>query len=127
MKRSHMFYSLETLAPQDVFTGYRARIFHGDKITFAVLEVEPHAQLPGHSHRNEQVGLLVRGELTFNVGDEHRILHAGAGWVIPAHAPHDATAGPQGAIVIETWAPPRHDFRDLALLAPVKPMWPDGT
>lgn len=120
-----MFYTLESLAPQDVFAGYRARIYHGQEITFAVLEVEPNAALPSHSHVNEQVGLLARGELTFNVGDEHRTLRAGEGWVIPAHVPHDAVAGPEGAIVIETWAPPRHDFRELETLAPTAPTWPD--
>lgn len=57
-----MFYSLESLPPQDVSAGYRARIYHGEEITFAVLEVEPNAQLPSHHHRNEQVGLLVKGE-----------------------------------------------------------------
>lgn len=119
-----MFYSLESLAPQDVSAGYRARIYHGDEITFAVLEVEPNAPLPSHSHRNEQVGLLVGGELVFNVGDAHRTVRAGEGWVIPANVPHDATAGPDGAVVIETWAPPRHDFRELAQLAPCKPAWP---
>jgi quercetin dioxygenase-like cupin family protein len=121
-----MFYSLESLAPQNLFTGYRARIYHGEEITFAVVEIDPNAPLPSHSHHNEQVGLLVRGELTFTVADERRTVRAGEGWVIPAHAAHDAMAGPSGAIVIETWAPPRTDFRELARLEPEKPRWPDG-
>jgi quercetin dioxygenase-like cupin family protein len=119
-----MFYSLESLAPQDLFEGYRARIYHGEEITFAVVEIEPHAQLPAHQHRNEQVGLLVRGEITFTIDGEHRTLHAGEGWVIPADAAHDAAAGPEGAIVIETWAPPRADFRELVSGPLSAPMWP---
>jgi quercetin dioxygenase-like cupin family protein len=120
-----MFYSLSSIAPQEVCEGYRARIFHGERITFAVLEVEPFAQLPSHSHVNEQVGLLVRGQLTFTVGEERRTVGAGDGWVIPTHALHDAVAGPEGAVVIETWAPPRDDFRRLAAGQPVTPAWPD--
>lgn len=120
-----MFYSLESLSPQDVYTGYRARIFHGEEITFAVLEVEPFAELPSHAHHNEQVGLLVRGELTFTVDGKGRIVRPGEGWVIPANAAHAAVAGADGAIVIETWAPPRLDFRDLQSSEPARPAWPE--
>jgi quercetin dioxygenase-like cupin family protein len=120
-----VFYSLESIAPQVVYAGYRARIFHGEQITFAVLEVEPNAPLPSHHHTNEQVGLLVRGSLSFCVDDERRTVFAGEGWVIPADAVHDAVAGPDGAIVIETWAPPRGDFRDLESLALQPPQWPE--
>lgn len=120
-----MFHSLHTIAPQDVYPGYRARIYHGDAITFAVLEVDPNAALPAHHHHNEQVGLLVRGELTFNAGEEQRTVHAGDGWVIPAGEEHDAIAGPEGAIVIETWSPPREDFQNLAALPLTVPLWPN--
>jgi len=119
-----MFYSLETLAPQDLFDGYRARIYHGDEITFAVVEIEPNASLPAHHHHNEQVGLIVRGALTFNIDGEQRTVRPGEGWVIPADAMHDATAGPEGAVVVETWAPPRSDFRELTPQAPARPKWP---
>lgn len=120
-----MFYSLDSIAPQAVFAGYRARIYHGDEITFAVLEVEPNAELPAHRHRNEQVGLLARGEMTFDIEGVPRRVCAGEGWVIPADTLHSATAGPDGAIVIETWAPPRHDFRDLPSVPTCAPLWPD--
>jgi quercetin dioxygenase-like cupin family protein len=119
-----MFYALDEIAPQDVFDGYRARIYHGEQITFAVLEVQPHAALPEHGHHNEQVGLLVRGTLTFTVDGVERTTHAGEGWVIPAHVPHAAVAGRNGATVIETWAPPRTDFRSLPELPRSKRLWP---
>lgn len=119
-----MFYSLRSIAIQDVYAGYRARMYHGEEITFAVLEIEPNAKLPAHHHSNEQAGLLVRGELTFVVGGEQRAVRAGDGWVIPANLVHDAVAGPDGAVVIETWSPPRDDFRELPPGAPATPAWP---
>jgi quercetin dioxygenase-like cupin family protein len=120
-----MFYSLQELAPQDLYPGYRARIYHGDEITFAVVEIDRNAPLPAHQHHNEQVGLLVQGELTFTIDGAKRTVHAGEGWVIPSQALHDAVAGPDGAIVIETWSPPRNDFRELAPLTPCAPAWPE--
>jgi mannose-6-phosphate isomerase-like protein (cupin superfamily) len=71
-KDYRMFYSLDALAPQNLFAGYRARIYHGNAITFAVVEIEPNAPLPSHHHHNEQVGLMVSGELTFNIDGERR-------------------------------------------------------
>ena len=50
-----MFYALDTLAPQDLFAGYRARIFHGSEITFAVVEIEFHDGL------NDALLVLVSG------------------------------------------------------------------
>ncbi|MGB6987224.1 MAG: cupin domain-containing protein [Candidatus Aquilonibacter sp.] len=119
-----MFYKLSDIAPQDVYDGYRARIFHGDDITFAVLEIAPNAKLPTHRHTNEQVGMLVLGSLTFNVGEETRTLGAGEAWAIPSNTDHDAAAGPEGATVIETWSPPRADFRNLPKLEASTPSWP---
>lgn len=119
-----MFYSLGELERRVVFDGYRARIYHGEQITFAVLEVEAYAKLPVHRHENEQVGLLVSGTLTFTIDGSRRRLGPGEGWVIPANADHDAQAGAEGAIVIETWSPPRRDFLQLAELPPCTPAWP---
>jgi quercetin dioxygenase-like cupin family protein len=119
-----MFYALNSIAPQKVCEGYHARIYHGERITFAVLEVEPNAPLPMHSHDNEQVGLLVQGSLSFTIDGVKRTLGAGEGWVIPSNAPHDAVAGAEGAVVIETWAPPRTDFLQLQTLAAAPAQWP---
>ena len=119
-----MFYSLTSLPRQDLWTGYQARIYHGDKITLAVVEIEPGAALPSHAHDNEQVGLIVAGSLHFTIDGVERTVHAGEGWVIPGNAEHAAAAGPEGAVVIETWAPARGDFRDLPELPPTLPRWP---
>ena len=121
-----MFYELKSVTPQAITDGWHARVYHGTEITFAVVEAQPNAKLPAHSHHNEQVGMLVRGSLTFTVDGAERVVHAGEGWVIPSHAVHDATAGPDGAIVIETWSPPRSDFVALEQLPLMKSTWPES-
>jgi quercetin dioxygenase-like cupin family protein len=100
-------------------------MYHGSEITFAVVEIDPNAPLPSHHHDNEQVGLLVRGSLTFTVDGELRTATAGEGWVIPGNTEHAAVAGPDGAVVIETWAPPRRDFQELAEMPAATPLWPE--
>ena len=64
------------------------------------------------------MGVLVRGSVTFRVGDEEKLLGPGETWVIPAHVPHSVDTGPDGASIIELFAPPRTDWVDLEQLEP---------
>jgi quercetin dioxygenase-like cupin family protein len=72
----------------------------------------------------EQVGLLVRGSLSFRVADETRDLGPGAAWCIPSQVPHEEQTGPDGAVVLEVFAPPRADWERLERDAPSAPLWP---
>jgi quercetin dioxygenase-like cupin family protein len=110
-----MVYSLESTPQQQLFDGYRARIQHGEQITFAVVEADANASLPRHSHHNEQAGLVIAGAIAMTIDGETRLMKTGDGWVIPANAVHEATAGPDGAVIVECWCPPRDDFKVLPI------------
>ena len=80
--------------------------------------------MPEHHHVNEQTGMLIRGSLTFRIGDETRELGPGATWCIPANVPHEVRAGPQGAVAVEVFAPRRDDWGGLERLPASSPQWP---
>ncbi|MFC6901238.1 cupin domain-containing protein [Nonomuraea dietziae] len=84
----------------------------------------PHGLVPEHRHVNEQIGLCLQGTLTFRVGQETRGLGPGGTWRILAHVPHEAQAGPEGAVVVEVFAPVRDDWAELEQAAPATPRWP---
>jgi hypothetical protein len=42
-------------------------------------------------------------------------------WVIPGNVPHDVLAGPDGAFLVELFAPPRTDWGQLERLEPRTP------
>jgi quercetin dioxygenase-like cupin family protein len=42
-------------------------------------------------------------------------------WVIPADVPHAVHAGPDGAFLVELFAPPRTDWAGLKRLEPAAP------
>jgi quercetin dioxygenase-like cupin family protein len=107
------FTDLSDIAPQRIWGGVVGRAVHGERLTMAFIELEPDSVVPEHSHDNEQVGLLLRGALQFRIGDEARELRPGATWRILANVPHEVVTGPDGATLIEVFAPPRHDWRDL--------------
>ena len=97
---------------------------HGERITLAVVELDPDTVLPEHSHENEQLGIVLRGSLTFRVGSEERLLGPGETWRIPPNTPHFARTGSQGAVVIDVFAPPREDWEAAERLEGRPPRWP---
>jgi quercetin dioxygenase-like cupin family protein len=118
------FGDLPEIAPHAIWDGVSARVVEGERVTFGVIELEPNVVVPEHSHENEQLGVLARGSLLFRVGDEERELGPGATWCIPGGVPHDVRTGPDGAIVVEVFAPVRADWARLERLSPSTPRWP---
>jgi quercetin dioxygenase-like cupin family protein len=118
------FDDMAAVAPRQIWEGLIARGIHGERLTLALVEVEPGAPLPEHSHDNEQLGMVLRGSLTLRVGDEERTLGPGETWRIPSHTPHSGAGGPDGAAVIDVFAPPRADWETAERLEPRKPRWP---
>ena len=115
---------LERIAPLPVWHGIAARMVSGERITLAVVELDPGAVVAEHAHENEQLGIVLRGSMTFRVGDEERELGPGDTWTIPANTPHEAVAGREGTVVIDVFAPPRHDWDALEPLERRAPRWP---
>jgi quercetin dioxygenase-like cupin family protein len=106
------FRELREIEPIRIWDGVVARAVHGDEATLTTIELDPDAVVPEHAHVNEQTGILVSGSLTFTIAGETKLLQPGAAWVIPAHAPHSVTVGPNGATIVELFAPARDDWGD---------------
>ena len=118
------FADLSAIAPQEIWAGAAVRTVHGERITLGAVELDPGAVVPEHRHENEQLGIVLSGSLRFRVGDEARDLGPGGTWRIPANTPHEVTAGPDGAVVLDVFAPTRDDWAALEPGAPRPPRWP---
>jgi quercetin dioxygenase-like cupin family protein len=68
---------------------------------------EPDAVADTHHHAEQQIAIVTSGELTFTVGGETRVMHAGDAVVIPPHVPHGGHAGHEGCTAIDVFTPPR--------------------
>jgi quercetin dioxygenase-like cupin family protein len=119
------FADIAAVAPQRIWEGVAGRVVQGEKLTFAVVELDADSVIPEHSHDNEQVGVCVAGSLAFRIGDETRELGPGGTWRILAGIAHEVRTGPDGAVVIETFAPPRDDWETLERIGPTRPRWPE--
>jgi unsaturated pyranuronate lyase len=100
-----------------IWDGVTVQAVEGERTTLAIVDLEPGATVQEHHHDNEQLGILVRGAMHFRVGDETRDLVPGDTWRITSNTPHEVTAGPEGALAVESFAPARADWAGLDRVA----------
>jgi len=123
--KANPFESLNNIRPHQLGQGITARAIESERMTIAVVDLDPGAVLPEHHHENEQLGFVIAGSITMRIGTDKRELNAGDMYTIPSDVPHDAVAGPEGSTVADVFAPPRADWRDIARLDPVPGRWPE--
>ena len=107
------FEDIRSLAALPIWDGIVARTVEGERITLAIVELAPNTPLARHSHPHEQLGMVIEGAMIFTVGDEMKTLGPGETWTIPGGVEHEATAGPDGAVVVDVFSPPRDDWHAL--------------
>ena len=118
------FLELRGIRPHVLREGVTARAVTGERMTLAVVDLEPNSTVPEHKHDNEQLGFVIGGTLTMRIGSEKRELHAGDTYTIPSNVSHEATAGSDGATVVDVFAPLRADWASLKREEPSAGRWP---
>jgi quercetin dioxygenase-like cupin family protein len=121
---------LAEITPIQVWESVVARRVQGEQLTLAIVELAPDSIVPEHRHPNEQCGLVIKGEVTFRIGDETRRFGPGGTWRILGDVPHEVHTGPDGAVVVDVFAPARADWDDRPTVGtadePAIPVWPRG-
>lgn len=82
---------------------------HLNNIMVTRVVMEKGAQIPLHSHLHEQITIVVRGKLKFNLNGTERILKEGEGVKIPSNTPHFAIAVEE-CECYDSWSPIREDY-----------------
>ena len=123
-ERPHELATSSELAPYRLTEGIVARAVHGERVTVSIVDLVPDFAMVEHRHANEQVGFVLRGEITFTIDGVTSRRVPGDMWVIPSGHPHSVTVGPQGCTVVEVFSPPRDDWEALERLTPSPGAWP---
>lgn len=118
------FDDLRELALVRIWDGIHARLVNGERLSLGVVELDPGAVVGEHRHEHEQLGFVIRGSMRFTIDGETRDLGPGETWTIPSNVLHDAVAGPEGAVVVDVFAPVREDWALLEPSDPRAPRWP---
>ena|SRR5947209_7117365 len=76
-------------------------------MTVNVVRFAPHTDAPLHAHAEEQISLVIEGELEFEVSGETYIMKPFMSVVIPPFAPHGGRTHDQPCVAIDAFHPPR--------------------
>ena len=107
----HRFWNPDTIFPRELAPGVSAKIASGEKVMFSLVTLAPDAVVPEHAHPHEQMGMVVSGTMELTVAGEVRTLSGGEIYLIPGGVSHKAAAGPQGAVALDAFSPPRDEYR----------------
>ena len=96
---------------RDLLPGVQAQLIWGERIMMGIIDIEPNAVVPWHSHMHEQCGRVLEGSAWFELeGHEKTKLVAGEHYVIPGHVPHQVTATNEGCVALDIWSPIREEY-----------------
>jgi len=107
------FIHVNDLDPLFPLPGLEFRPVATDTVLTNFVTFAPDAPAPMHHHIEQQIAIVLSGELTFTVGAETRVMHGGDCVVIPPHVEHGGVAGPQGCTALDVFTPPREGIVSL--------------
>jgi quercetin dioxygenase-like cupin family protein len=102
---------LESLPVEEPYPGLRRRTFDSAGATVNEYSFDPGASFPLHRHAQEQITLVLDGDVELTVAGERASLTAGAWSVVGPDVDHGITAGPNGARILAIIVP-RRDAAD---------------
>jgi quercetin dioxygenase-like cupin family protein len=85
------------------------QMVYGERAMLAKIILRKGAQVPEHSHENEQITYLLEGALRFVVQGREIVVRAGEVLVIPSNTPHSAQAL-EDTVDLDIFCPPRADW-----------------
>lgn len=97
----------EDVEPIVFVPGLEFRPALGESTMLNSVRFAPHTEAPMHSHDEEQLTLVVEGELEFELDGEVRLLTPGMVAVVPANVPHGARTGDLACHEFDVFNPPR--------------------
>jgi quercetin dioxygenase-like cupin family protein len=101
--------SFEQIPAEIPYAGIDRRVLTTSKATVQMYRFAPRATFPIHQHAQEQITLVIEGDIAFSADGESQELSAGEWSVVPGGVPHGVTAGPAGARFLAILVPPRMD------------------
>lgn len=105
-----MHLQLANVEPKEIMPGYHGRMIHSETMTLAFWDVDQNAEVPEHSHKNEQVMHVIEGAFQLTLEGETKTYHPGDIVVI---APYKAHSGKSltPCKLLDVFSPPREEYK----------------
>lgn len=93
--------------------GLLARVLLGEQSMASFVRWQPNTEAPRHAHAEEQIFVVLEGELEIDLGGEVRLMGPGEAALIPAWTQHSVRSFDGPAYQIDFFAPPRQALLKL--------------
>ena len=113
MSQRDNFFNIDALEQgisRHLAEGMTTRVFPGSDAMVSIVRIEPGKSGQIHSHPQEQWGFCVHGSGLRAQGGDQVEVNAGDFWRTPGNVEHGFTAGPDGAVIYDVFAPPREEY-----------------
>jgi quercetin dioxygenase-like cupin family protein len=102
----------------EMVPGLQIQAINSDNAMVSFVRLEPHTEAAVHWHDEEQMAIVIDGELEFEVGGVTRTLRRGDAVLIPPNVPHGARTRDGSCFEIDVFCPPRKALLDALGLDP---------
>jgi quercetin dioxygenase-like cupin family protein len=85
----------------------------GERLMASFVRFGPNTEAPVHSHEEEQISVVLEGELEFDLGGDVRVVRPGMAVVIPPGVPHGARTHDASCYGIDIFHPPRRALLEV--------------
>jgi unsaturated pyranuronate lyase len=103
----------EDLPVVSLAEGITAAPLLGDRLNINVVVIAPGAIAAVHTHDEEQMGYVVRGNVEFGDGERTWVLEPGDVYHAQPGTPHGARAIDSAVVIIDVFSPVRAGMREL--------------
>jgi quercetin dioxygenase-like cupin family protein len=108
------YVQIDKIASAEFVPGLTFRPVLGQRAMANFVHFEPGAEAPRHVHEEEQIVIVLEGEMTFDLDGDVRTMTKGDVAVIPAWVPHGAWTTDTSCLEVDVFSPPRKTLLALA-------------
>jgi len=106
-------YTVADIFPKKLHEGCLTRLVAGQNALISFLRIEPHTFFPIHQHPQEQLMIVVEGEIEEIVEEKTFLLKKGNVIVLPSSIEHGGRTMESPCEIIDIFSPPREDYLRL--------------
>ena len=105
---------IDKIASAEFVPGLTFRPVLGQRAMANFVHFAPGTEAPRHVHEEEQIVIILEGEMTFDLDGDVRTMTKGDVAVIPAWVPHGAWTTDTSCLEVDVFSPPRKTLLALA-------------
>ena len=104
------YFSKDVLSMKDDVDGAKMWGIGLKNVMLTYFEVSPNSHFPMHRHENEQITMVLEGELFFQIDKGEICVKAGEVVAVPSNASHSVYTKKKFVKAVDAWSPVREDY-----------------